>query len=803
MFLYKYFSNNLPEIFYVLSVSLFFFGLLSFSRATIIHVPADTMTIQGGIGLASDEDTVLVADGRYYENINFKGKKITVASHFIINRDSSHIDSTIIDGSQPLHPDSGSVVLMISGEDTTSVLCGFTITGGSGTIIDEGTELQRLGGGILCRYEGGRIQNNIIEYNEIISDFFTGGGGIAVSSAATIGYAIIENNTIRANRIFGVLGRKSGGGIFWSGNGRILKNNIYNNEVRSITDYAIGGGIRLLTSLGGPHAVCRFDSNIVFQNLAISENLNAYGGGINADGHRLYMKYNVIKGNTVQGNNNSFGAGVDLGYVRHGESIIEGNYIVENLNLGPSRIGGGLRLWSSTPIIQNNVIASNQAEWGAGILSQNEEQFTSINNTITNNNHGGIQTWNNSSALVLNTIVWNNSGIQLGGNITTAFCNIEGGWPGTGNISSDPFFADTLFHLSDSSNCIGFGQSKIVIGGATYYAPFIDFDGELRPNPIDSFPDIGAFESAFPAWARPQYTRLNHLRPYIHPINDTLEIGVKALNPNQQTLSIITNMYYQGGLWDEIQLFDDGLHGDSLAGDMFFANKILPLFLEETFEFTHRFIYQPSQKSIIFSESQKITSVGPLSVSEFRVYPSTGNHIQLYLILYNEGQNKTAENIRADLIPRDGWGIIFSGQSPNFGNIVAGDTSSNNSPFIVEIDTSNYPGYLTFDVEIKSNGYTYWTHKNLVIPAQILDIQQPQNVTEHFALYQNHPNPFNPKTVIRWQLAVAGKVSLEIYNLKGQKITTLLSTSLLPGLHSVEFDASNLASGVYFYRLEA
>jgi len=96
------------------------------SIAQIIHVPADQPTIQEGINVAINGDTVLVADSTYYENINFKGKAITVASNFILDGDTSHISNTIIDGSQPEHPDSASVVRFISGEDTTSIIQGFT-----------------------------------------------------------------------------------------------------------------------------------------------------------------------------------------------------------------------------------------------------------------------------------------------------------------------------------------------------------------------------------------------------------------------------------------------------------------------------------------------------------------------------------------------------------------------------------------------------------------------------------------------------------------------------------------------------
>src|SRR4030042_3122284 len=163
----------------------------SFSQ--IINIPADQTTIQSGIDAAVSGDTVLVAEGTWYENINFKGKAITRASRFILDGDTSHISRTIIDGSQASNPDSASVVYMCSGEDTTSVLMGFTITGGEGTdfirkLIDGTSRNERAGGGVFIKASGGKITHNIIEENHV-----GGNGGPDYQFGGGV-YAYVINN---------------------------------------------------------------------------------------------------------------------------------------------------------------------------------------------------------------------------------------------------------------------------------------------------------------------------------------------------------------------------------------------------------------------------------------------------------------------------------------------------------------------------------------------------------------------------------------------------------------------------------
>ena len=72
-----------------------------------------------------------------------------------------------------------------------------------------------------------------------------------------------------------------------------------------------------------------------------------------------------------------------------------------------------------------------------------------------------------------------------------------------------------------------------------------------------------------------------------------------------------------------------------------------------------------------------------------------------------------------------------------------------------------------------------------------------------FELLQNYPNPFNPSTSISFNLPKASNVELVVYNQLGQAVSTVVNTRLNAGAHSYEWNAGDLPSGVYFYRLSA
>ncbi len=84
----------------------------------------------------------------------------------------------------------------------------------------------------------------------------------------------------------------------------------------------------------------------------------------------------------------------------------------------------------------------------------------------------------------------------------------------------------------------------------------------------------------------------------------------------------------------------------------------------------------------------------------------------------------------------------------------------------------------------------------------ILAVRNTEEVPNKFLLSQNYPNPFNPSTVIKYSIPGTGLVKLNVFNLLGRKVATLVNSEQSAGTHEVRFDAAGLSSGIYFYRLE-
>ena len=87
-------------------------------------------------------------------------------------------------------------------------------------------------------------------------------------------------------------------------------------------------------------------------------------------------------------------------------------------------------------------------------------------------------------------------------------------------------------------------------------------------------------------------------------------------------------------------------------------------------------------------------------------------------------------------------------------------------------------------------------------PASSVQFNSQNTTARDYQLYDNYPNPFNPETSIKFYVPKTGYVNLQVFNLLGKLVATLVSHNTPAGEHTVKFNGSNLASGVYFYKLE-
>ncbi|MBI2430227.1 MAG: right-handed parallel beta-helix repeat-containing protein [Ignavibacteriales bacterium] len=320
-------------------------------HAKIITVPADHAKIQLAINASAHGDTVVVYPGTYYENINFKGKNIVVTSRFYENNDRQFILSTIINGSQPAHPDTASCVLIVSGENSSAILQGFTLTEGKGTrwTDEHGAGIYREGGGVLVTLSSPVIRYNYIVKNEILNGnnvTSMGGGGIRIGD----GGGVVENNIITLNKAH------YGGGIVLNYcSGTIVRNNmILENSVRQLPGFG-GGGLWLGSPKPGDSSPNIIENNTIYGNVALDDPNLSFAGG---RGGALVMHSSIkatIRNNIIWENHSAFpiSAVADLGAIATVEynDILGGYPGTGNIDVDPQFSDSSFILKSTSPCV--------------------------------------------------------------------------------------------------------------------------------------------------------------------------------------------------------------------------------------------------------------------------------------------------------------------------------------------------------------------------------------------------------------------------------------------------------------------
>ncbi|MGE5810468.1 MAG: T9SS type A sorting domain-containing protein, partial [Ignavibacteria bacterium] len=181
-----------------------------------------------------------------------------------------------------------------------------------------------------------------------------------------------------------------------------------------------------------------------------------------------------------------------------------------------------------------------------------------------------------------------------------------------------------------------------------------------------------------------------------------------------------------------------------------------------------------------------------------------------------------------------GTDVSISATGPNFGSSSYDFSAQVNTKGNIEllIDFKNTGSGIPLPLSVKeflctveltlldsaANTNINWIPENLIIatgdflriPAYLNDLESVplsagfvSGEALTFQLEQNYPNPFNPSTTIRFAVPQAGKVTLNVYNVLGEKIRDLISGFYETGIHSVNFDGKDLNSGVYIYKLQS
>jgi hypothetical protein len=95
---------------------------------------------------------------------------------------------------------------------------------------------------------------------------------------------------------------------------------------------------------------------------------------------------------------------------------------------------------------------------------------------------------------------------------------------------------------------------------------------------------------------------------------------------------------------------------------------------------------------------------------------------------------------------------------------------------------------------------TVWHSEGIFVPTIFAEVSEGE-MPKVFALHQSYPNPFNPSTTIGFDVPVATHVSVEVFNMIGEKMTTLVNEVKLPGRYRILFNGDGMSSGLYFYRM--
>jgi hypothetical protein len=289
---------------------------------------------------------------------------------------------------------------------------------------------------------------------------------------------------------------------------------------------------------------------------------------------------------------------------------------------------------------------------------------------------------------------------------------------------------------------------------------------------------------------------------YLDPQGDSLFVKVYITNPENHSVSVYAKINGEEvSFSDSLLLYDDGMHFDENPNDNIWGRaEFLSGWDEAIYKveiYTHDISAGTIHKPVL---PNYITTIGPVVFDNYEIPQWVDTLFTLNYSLRNDGSTNTATAITAVIVTTDTNVTNIPGIS-QFGDIVPGEVKSQVS-FPIAIYHQNSPSSIDFIVQIYSNGRFFWSDSFTVsVPVGIEENET--NLPIEYALKQNYPNPFNPSTRIKYSIPQSSYVIIKVFDILGNAIATLVNEEKSIGNYEVQFDATGISSGVYFYTLTA
>ena len=654
------------------------------------------------------------------------------------------------------------------------------------------------GGGLSFFRTHGSVLNNVIIRNNVATAF--GGGVFSYGGKFTM-----TNVTVTGNQN---MGEGQGGGMMLAGTeGTLDSMTITNNTANSSHGGAIWtnnsgdnepGWVMTNSIISGNHSDW-FGGGIIFAwsdptviNTVISENTSYWGGG-----GVMGLESGFTLEKTIVSDNWSWGGGGGIfawGPLADGVGppVIEDCMITRN-ETGDSDGGGILLQDDLDAVISRTFVVNNNASGYIGGIDVVGTSATINNVTVSGNtsgNGGGIGISDNGNVDITNSIVWGNTSTEVwlqSGSANVNYSNIEGGYDGVNNINADPLFVNASpalftmdYGLQLDSPCIDAGTADLDQDGTDDITDY-----------LGAAPDMGASETL-----NFGLTNFALESSFVTPVSGSMLVSADIFGDivaDQVTAKIkdITT-----GELSEIELTES-------AGT--WSGSWIPQ-TESFFSVDMEMVN--SDESLFYENVALFTSVGPLNINVSGDLSVEQNEVAiLEFSIENNSQSQTVTDLSLSFLAESQECIQnMSGSTFQFDDLASGESTDSYNIIVATNDNCGAGTSIVINANIASGGAVYW-EDSFALTIEALNISH-DNIPARYSLGEAFPNPFNPATTISYEIPNDEYVSIDIYNLMGGHIKSLVSMNQNPGYKTIEWNATNdygqpVSAGMYIYTIQA